>query len=81
MGIKYYESKMNLNWKPILKNITEVRRICFFCYLLKGILRTSSQNVVPGVCRPEKQPTFICTPCSEEGSAAVLPEEGQQSTA
>ena len=27
MGIKYYESKMNLNWKPILKNITEVRKI------------------------------------------------------
>ena len=26
MGIKYYESKMNLNWKPILKSITEVRR-------------------------------------------------------
>ena len=24
MGIKYYESKMNLNWKPILKSITEV---------------------------------------------------------
>ena len=24
MDIKYYESKTNLNWKPILKNITEV---------------------------------------------------------
>lgn len=24
MSIKYYESKMNLNWKPILKSIIEV---------------------------------------------------------
>lgn len=24
MGVKYYESKMNLNWKPILKSIQEV---------------------------------------------------------
>ena len=25
-GIKFYESKMNLNWKPIIKSIQEV---CF----------------------------------------------------
>lgn len=25
IGIKYYEGKMNLNWKPILKSIMEVR--------------------------------------------------------
>ena len=24
-GIKHYESKMNLNWKPIIKSIQEVR--------------------------------------------------------
>lgn len=34
MNIKYYESKMNLNWKPILKSITDVRahpfhRVCY----------------------------------------------------
>ena len=23
-GIKFYESKMNLNWKPIIKSIQEV---------------------------------------------------------
>ena len=36
MGIKYYESKMNLNWKPILKNISEVGRHllpCCYCPL------------------------------------------------
>ena len=25
-GIKFYESKMNLNWKPIIKSIQEVGR-------------------------------------------------------
>ena len=24
INIKFYESKINLNWKPILKNITDV---------------------------------------------------------
>lgn len=26
--IKYYESKVNLNWKNILKSIKEVRKCC-----------------------------------------------------
>lgn len=36
MNIKYYESKMNLNWKPILKSITDVRT-CASCWLTAAI--------------------------------------------
>ena len=48
MGIKYYESKMNLNWKPILKNITEVRRAAI--HLPEDVLRTQV-HVVHGYAK------------------------------
>ena len=30
INVKYYESKINLNWKPIVKNIMDVRPCCTF---------------------------------------------------
>ena len=33
-GIKFYESKMNLNWKPIIKSIQEVRTLQYSLHML-----------------------------------------------
>ena len=45
INIKFYESKINLNWKPILKSIIEVRAMspCGFLY---GIMYHMHMRIV-----------------------------------
>ena len=47
VNVKYYESKINLNWKPIQKNIMDVGALASRCAAWLG--------------RPRAQPGSSCT--------------------
>ena len=53
INVKFYESKINLNWKPILKNIMEVGPLLF---------ENSLKALASHVFSPALQPFAIC-PC------------------
>ena len=45
MDVKFYENKVNLNWKQVLKSIVEVRGADLYLLGISGCLSSSTKTV------------------------------------
>ena len=63
LDLKFYESKINLNWKPILKSIMEVgaKLPCKMKYIVKIDIPEPMRLHTPKSCPPRGQPLVYLT--------------------